>query len=99
MYLRGLMARYNSNYLHVREVINNTLPEVDLTNYAIEGNHTRDATDNNTVYVPRPSLGITQEQYMSLIQMLEVMVHGPSDTAIIIYLRVFNCVHSYLHSL
>lgn len=102
-YFSGIMARYNSNYLHVRELINNTSPEVDFTEYAVEGN-VIGASDNDTIVnVPRPNLGLIPQQYVTLMEGLNQLIpdiNAPcEDNGIQMYLSVFVHVQTFINSL
>ena len=101
MYFSGLISGYNSNYLHVREILNSTNPVVDWNEYAIEGDGVRrDEGEHTIVNFPRPSLGLTQENYTLLLQGLRTAVPDVcahcNDHDIGYYTQTFLYIQNFL---
>ena len=78
IYSQGIIDRARSNYLQVREILDNTPADVNLEAFGLEDGQIVDRGDNETVNVLRPFLGLNGGEYVRLLEIIQQ--HVPDVT-------------------
>ena len=103
IYISGLMGQYNSNHLHVRELLGGTVHNINLAEFGVEGNVAGDNNDDSVVNVIRPSLGLNLQDYTRLTDGLRELVPdlnaNCNDHGIALYMLVLVFVQRFVESL
>lgn len=101
IYIQGIMSQYNSNHLNVRELLNSTVHNINLSDFGIEppANNEEDSVIN----VLRPSLGLDIENYNRLLAGLRELVPDVNvkcdDHGIAFYMLILVYVQRFMNSL
>ena len=105
IFVSGIMSNYNSNYVHVREQLNGTSPDIDLNEFGVTATYRSEANvgEDSVVNVARPTLEITEENYNRLIERLQEYVPDVNgechDHGLAFYMLTLLHVNDFMNSL
>ena len=84
----------------MREILDDTFPEIDFTKYAAKGITTGVVREDSVINVPRPSLGLTPAEYTLLMNGLRTTVPDVcadcTDHGVRFYSLVFIFIQNFI---